>query len=233
MITSVMRGGVIMYNGDEKLINDGAYLPYTMLNFWQWCMSNVKFSMTRGTLAEFIVKCALDKGGYATRSEIGTGIEEYDLDGPIIPSTGKFSRIEVKSSAFLNSETNHISERSSFNIAPAKVLEDNDYKRGAPQQRNNDIYVFTLYTATNNRCNILDLSWWEFFVLPTYKIEADERLKKQRTISLKVVRELCSTLSFDMLCSEIVTACNKIPATYEKYVVYPDKDKRITPPTSA
>ena len=32
-----------MYNGDEKLISDGVYLPYTMLNFWQWSLSNIQF----------------------------------------------------------------------------------------------------------------------------------------------------------------------------------------------
>ena len=52
-----------MYNGDEKLISDGVYLPYTMLNFWQWSLSNIQFGMTRGTFADFIVRCSLDSGG--------------------------------------------------------------------------------------------------------------------------------------------------------------------------
>lgn len=201
-----------MYNGDEKLINDGEYLPYTMLNFWQWSLSNIQFGMTRGTFADFIVRCSLDRGGIATRSDIGTGFEPYDLEGPVIPSTGKVSRIEVKSSAFLNSETGKYSERASFSIAPARVPVGGDYKKDSPQQRNNDLYVFTLYTATDNRRNILDLSWWEFFVLPTYRIEQDKNLCQQKTISLKRVKEFCPTLSFDMLCDAIVEACNSIPA---------------------
>jgi hypothetical protein len=208
-----------MYNGDEKLINNGEYLPYTMLNFWQWCMSNIRFSLTRGTFAEFIVRCALDKGGIHTHPEMGTGIEEYDLDGPVIPSTGHPARIEVKSASFLNSETGHISNRVSFSIAPAKVLEDNDYKQNSPQQRNNDIYVFTLYTATDNSQNILDLYWWQFYVLPTYKIESDEKLRKQKTISLKSIKKLCNPISFDLLCDSIIEACSSIPSEYEKYIV--------------
>lgn len=201
-----------MYNGDEKLINNGAYLPFTMLNFWQWSMSNIRFGMTRGTFADFIVKCALDSGGIPTRTEIGTGIEEYDLEGPVIPSLGRASRIEVKSSAYLNSESGNFSERCVFSISPAKVLINNDYKRDAPRQRNNDIYVFTLYTAPDNHKNILDLTWWEFFVLPTYRIEDDKSLSKQKTISLKRVKEYCPTLSFDMVCDAIIDACNSIPA---------------------
>lgn len=201
-----------MYNGDEKLINDGEYLPYTMLNFWQWSLSNIQFGMTRGTFADFIVKCSLDRGGIPTRSLIGTGFEPYDLEGPIIPSTGDVSRIEVKSSAFLNSETGKYAERASFSIAPARVPIDGDYKKDSPQQRNNDLYVFALYTATDNRRNILDLSWWEFFVLPTYRIEGDPNLCRQKTVSLKRVKELCPTLSFDMLCDAIVDSCKSIPA---------------------
>lgn len=204
-----------MYNGDEKLINDGVYLPYSMLNFWQWSLSNIQFGMTRGTFADFIVRCALERGGVPTRSDIGTGFEPYDLEGPIIPSTGKISRIEVKSSAFLNSETGKYSERASFSIAPARVPIEGDYKKDSPQQRNNDIYVMTLYTATDRRRNILDLSWWEFFVLPTYRIESDDRLRKQKTISLKSIKELCPTLSFDMLCDAIIDACNSVPANNE------------------
>lgn len=201
-----------MYNGDEKLISDGVYLPYTMLNFWQWSLSNIQFGMTRGTFADFIVRCSLDSGGIITRPDIGTGFEPYDLEGPVIPSTGKVSRIEVKSSAYLNSETCKYSERASFSIAPARVPVDGDYKKDSPQQRNNDLYVFCLYTATDNRRNILDLSWWEFFVLPTYRIEENESLCKQKTISIKRVKELCPTLSFNMLCNAIVESCNSIPA---------------------
>lgn len=201
-----------MYNGDEKLINDGKYLPYTMLNFWQWSLSNIQFRMTRGTFASFIVRCSLDQGGVPTRPSIGTGFEPYDLEGPIIPSIGKVSRIEVKSSAYLNSENGKYEERASFSIAPARVAVDGDYKKNSPQQRNNDIYVFTLYTATDNRRNILDLSWWEFFVLPTYRIEEDECMRKQKSISLPRVRELCPTLSFDMLCDAIIDACKSIPS---------------------
>lgn len=202
-----------MYNGDEKIINDGEYTPYTMLDFWKWAYSNILHNMQRGTFADYIVKCALDRGGIITRQEIGTGLEPYDLEGPIIPSTGNVARIEVKSAAFVQVWDIKHPERANFSIAPAKMPDETgDYPRSAGRQRNNDIYVFTLYTATDRRRNILDLSWWEFFVLPTYRIEADEKLCKQKTISLKTVKELCPTLSFDMLCNAIVESCNSIPA---------------------
>ncbi len=202
-----------MYNGDEKLINDGEYLPYTMLNFWQWSLSNIQFGMTRGTFADFIVRCSLDRGGIPTRPTMGTGFEPYDLEGPVIKSTGKVSRIEVKSSSYLNSETDKYSERAIFSIAPARVPIDGDYKMASPQQRNNDLYIFALYTATDRRRNILDLSWWEFFVLPTYRLDEDENLRKQKSISIKRIKELCPALSFDMLCDAIIAVCDEIPSS--------------------
>lgn len=199
-----------MYTGNENLISDGRYLPYSILDFWRWSLSNIKFSMTRGTFANFIVKCALEEGGVPTRKSIGTGFEPYDLEGPIIKSSGKISRIEVKSSAFLNSVTEKYSERTYFSIAPSRVPIDGDYKKNSPQQRNNDIYVFALYTAKDSRRNILDLSWWDFFILPTNQIERDEKLQKQKSISLNQIKSLCPTLSFDMLCRSIIETCEKI-----------------------
>ena len=189
-----------MYNGDEKLISDGVYLPYTMLNFWQWSLSNIQFGMTRGTFADFIVRCSLDSGGIVTRPDIGTGFEPYDLEGPVIPSTGRVSRIEVKSSAYLNSETCKYSERASFSIAPARVPVDGDYKKDSPQQRNNDLYVFCLYTATDNRRNILDLSWWEFsFCLHT-------RLRRMKICASRKPFPSSVSRNFVLRCRSICSA---------------------------
>ena len=201
-----------MYDGSEKLINDGNYLPYSMLDFWRWAYSNLILNVSRGTFAEFIVKSALDTSGFSYNSEMKTGFEPYDLDGPIIPVLKRHSRIEVKSSAYVQLWDIKHPERASFSIAPAKLPDETgDYKSEAPRQRNNDIYVFALYTATDKRRNILDLSWWQFYVLPTFKIEQDPVLSKQKSISLNRVHELCPMLSFNDLCDEIIKACNSIP----------------------
>lgn len=216
-----------MYKGNENLINDGEYMPFTMLNFWQWAYSNLIHNMLRGTFADFVVKCALDTGGIITRSEIGTGLEPYDLEGPIIPSTGKTSRIEVKSAAFVQTWDIKHPDRANFSIAPATLPDETgDFVKGTPRQRNNDVYVFTLYTAKDKRCNILDLSWWEFYVLPTYKIEGDKDLRTQKTISLKRVREICQVQSFNTLCSAIADACNSIPAEYN-ICIFPPKGEKV------
>lgn len=180
-----------------------------MLDFWKWAYSNIRYNMQRGTFADFLVRCALEDGGFATRSEIGTGFEPYDLEGPAIQATGNRSRIEVKSAATLQAWG--VSNRISFSIAPARIQENGDYKHNSPQQRNNDLYVFAYYTATEPSANILDLYWWKFYVLPTYKINGDPKLVKQKTISLKTITEMCDELNFDRLCAAIIDACKSIP----------------------
>jgi len=213
-----------MYNGNENLINDGEYLPYSMLDFWKWAYSNLILNVSRGTFAEFIVKSALELHGIAGNTEMKTGFDPYDLEGPIIESTNQYSRIEVKSAAFVQLWDIKHPERASFSIAPAKMPDETgDYPHDAERQRNNDLYVFALYTATDRRRNILDLSWWDFFVLPTYKIEEDKRLCTQKTISLKKVKEICPTLSFDMLCDAIVEACRSIPANSQLSSTQPEQ----------
>ena len=89
-----------MYNGDERLVHNGKYLSNTMLDFWKWAYSDILHNMQRGTFAEFIVKCALENIGIHTNEEQAS-IKPYDLNGPIILSSGKPARIEVKSAAFV------------------------------------------------------------------------------------------------------------------------------------
>lgn len=212
-----------MYNGSENLINDGKYMPYSMLDFWKWAYSNLILNVSRGTFAEFIVKSALDDGGFILNTEMKTGFEPFDLDGPRIKALNRNARIEVKSAAFVQLWNIKHPDRASFSIAPAKMPDETgDYREDAPRQRNNDLYVFTLYTAADKRRNILDLSWWQFYVLPTFKIESDPILKKQKSISLKRVESLCRQLSFNELCNGIVDACNDISANIEKD--YPSSD---------
>ena len=200
-----------MYNGNETLINNGEYLSYSMLDFWSWAYSNLLLNVSRGTFAEFIVKSALDKHGFTYNSEMKTGFEPYDLDGPVIPALNRKAHVEVKSAAYVQLWDIKHPERASFSIAPAKLPDETgDFRPEAPRQRNNDLYVFTLYTATDHRRNILDLSWWQFYVLPTFKIEQDDRLRHQKTISLKRAQDLCEQLSWDQLCQGIVDACNEI-----------------------
>ena len=54
-----------MYDGNEKVILNGEYLDYSMLDFWRWAYSNIHYNMQRGTFADYLVRCALERGGAA------------------------------------------------------------------------------------------------------------------------------------------------------------------------
>lgn len=198
-----------MYSGDEKIILNGKDTQFTILDFWRWALSNIEHNTERGTFADFLVRCALEKEGISTRETLGTGFEPYDLEGPVIESTGEVSRIEVKSAGVL--QTWGKSKRISFGISPARVMKKGDVKHKDIPQRNNDLYVFCYYFAEDESANILDMRWWRFYVLGTYQIESDERLSKQRTISLKTVERMCKPLSFDEIAKEICKTCEQIP----------------------
>lgn len=181
-----------MYNGNENLINDGEYLQYSMLDFWKWAYSNLSHNMLRGKFAEFIVKSALDQNGYCLNPEVQMGIEPFDLNGPMLPFGNRQARLEVKCSAYLQAwEIRHPEKgleaiNPTFSIAPAKLPDkDGDFNDAAPRQRNNDVYIFSIYTAKSRRCNVLDLSWWEFYVIPTFILDSNPELKERKTISLK------------------------------------------------
>lgn len=198
-----------MYNGDEKLINNGSYMPYSVLDFWKWAYSNLLHNMQRGTFAEFIVKSALDMNGIHENNAKNTGLEPYDIDGPWIKSLNRASHIEVKSAASVQLWDIKHPDRLSFSIAPAKVPDETgDYPRLAKKQRNSDMYIFTVYTATDRSRNILDLSWWEFYVCPTSIL--NEKYPEQKTISLKKLTEFLTKCSFDQLYENILKVCESM-----------------------
>ena len=54
------------FTGSEHLHLGGSELPYDMLRFWQLSLSDILLNMNRGTFAEYIVRCALSDGGFAS-----------------------------------------------------------------------------------------------------------------------------------------------------------------------
>ena len=59
------------YSGDEPFINNGVETSHSMLDYWQWTLSCIYESTTRGGFAEYIVKIALDDGGINLNLLIG------------------------------------------------------------------------------------------------------------------------------------------------------------------
>lgn len=140
-----------------------------------------------------------------------TSLAPYDLDGPLIDSLNRPSHIEIKSAASVQTWDIRHPDRLTFSIAPARVPDKNgDYNDCDPKQRNSDMYVFSVYTATDRSTNILDLAWWEFYVCPTRLL--DKNYHEQKTISLKKLREFCTPCSFSELFNKISEVCSSISA---------------------
>ena len=202
------KNALVERKGDEKIVCGKDELGYTMCDFWRWAYSNIEFNMNRGTFADFLVRCALEKGGVKTREVIGTGFESYDLEGPDLDNPKlklKQARIEVKSAAYIQTWRDKPSKKISFGISKARVKDENgDYKKASPKRRNNDLYVFCLYKAQSNGENIMDVSKWDFYVYPTYKINENPSLEGNNTISKARLEKLgVKPVSFRDLCDTI------------------------------
>lgn len=202
------------YQGHEKIHIGKDELPYDMLKFWQISLSDILFNMNRGTFAEYIVRCALAEGGLNAFDQDNGTIRPYDVTGPDIPGLNRPSRIEVKSTASIQSDTEDKPEP--FSLPDAKLVfgirpaVDWASAKDGPR-RNNDLYVFCHYKATHKSDDILDLNLWDFYIYPTFKIEDDPSLSKQKSISIYRLKKLgVLPQPFTNLYNEIITSINLI-----------------------
>lgn len=159
-------------SGDEKFCYNGKELNLPLGDFWRWSTSDLLNNTIRGILAEYIVACAL-----GVADKVRSPWESYDLETP----TGV--RIEVKSSAFLQSWNQKRFSSIRFNIRPTRnwnsttnVMED-DSKRQA------DVYVFCILNHKDKQTvDPLKLEQWDFYFLSATAL--NDRLSMQKSISL-------------------------------------------------
>lgn len=145
---------------------------FTLLSFWQWLASDLVDNALRGALAEYIVACDL---GIASGTR--PGWNAYDL---ITPDGVK---VEVKSAAYLQSWQQAAPSKICFDIRPTYGWEAATNTYGTERKRQADVYVFCLLAhADKSTLDPLDLSQWEFYVLPACVL--DERMPNQKTLSL-------------------------------------------------
>jgi len=165
-------------SGQERFHDGGRELGFGLLGFWQWSTSDVVSNATRVILAEYLVAQAIGAADDA-RDEWAT----YDLLDP------RGVAIEVKSAAYLQSW--HQAELSSICFSCGKTLawdpETNQY--GTERRRHAQVYVFALL-AHKDKATLdpLDVSQWEFYVVPT--VVLDERKRSQDSITLASLRAL-------------------------------------------
>lgn len=142
-------------DGSEPISYDGISIGHTIFDFWKWAYSDIISNVTRGVLAEYIVALALGIG----EENVRMIWEPYDL---ITPGGLK---VEVKSAAYLQSWKQR--RLSSISFACNKTQIDTSLEQDGTFLRRADVYVFALLKQKDkSMLNPLDLSQWQFWVVP-------------------------------------------------------------------
>lgn len=163
--------------GSENFIFGDMSIGKTLSDFWAWNSSDLLNNTLRGALAEFIVATALNIDTEVCRKDWAA----YDLEAV------SGIKIEVKSSAYLQSwNENRISDIK-FSIKPTRAW-DAESSYSDEIKRQSDVYVFCLYASKDRKKTPLLLDRWEFYVLPTFIL--DQRCGNQKTISLNSLLSL-------------------------------------------
>lgn len=164
-IIPLLKTGHEFFSIQQKKLN------FMLCDFWAWNQSNLIENRTRGILAEFIIKQALN-----IKNETRTEWDQYDL------ITEKKIKIEVKSASYIQGWEQSQYSKITFGISK-KLGENGNYKRWS------DYYIFCLlYEKNQERINPLELNQWKFFVLKTKVL--DKELGNQKTIGLKSLLKL-------------------------------------------
>lgn len=164
--------------GEEFLSIEGKNLPIKLMDFWSWSSYNILSNALRGVFAEFIVACAL---GVTNKPRIEW--DAYDL------ITDEGIKIEVKSSAYIQSWKQAKHSEINFNISPTKAWNSKTNEYSEEYKRQADVYVFCLLAHKDKETvDPLNLSQWDFFILNTSLI--DEKIPFQKSIGLNSLLKL-------------------------------------------
>ena len=179
-------------NGNEELSFNEINIGFSLLDFWKWSVSDLMSNATRGRLAEFIVGTSVGLNPENLRDEW----DAYDI------TSDNGIKIEVKSASYIQSWSQREFSKISFSIKKAKFWDaDNGMSRGEAK-RHAEVYVFCLLKHKNQETiDPLKLEQWEFYVLPTYKLDNYER--SQFSITINSLRKLTEPIEYVLLKNKI------------------------------
>ena len=179
-------------NGDELLLCKNNRLPITIKDFWAWSASDLMSNATRSRFAEFIV---------ATATNVDLGIPRQEWD-PYDLLTPEGIKIEVKSSAYIQSWHQKQLSTITFSIKPARYWNSKNGEQESIAKRHADIYVMCLLkNMDQNTINPLDMDQWDFYVLS--RSELDNYKRSQHSITLKSLENLTKPVTYAGLHEEI------------------------------
>ena len=173
----------------EEFQFHGAYSRATLGDYWQWSSSSVLDNTERGILAEFLVGHAL---GLTNMPRVEWASYDLERDG---------TKIEVKSSAYLQSWDQKEESKIRFRIAPRKKSWDPITGKSCTHRpkRIASIYVFCLLKHKDkSTVDPLDAAQWEFYVVLTSRLN-----KNSEYISLLQLRNLTAPVSYGGLAEAI------------------------------
>jgi len=111
-------------------------------------------------------------------------------------------KIEVKSSAYVQSWEQKSLSKISFGIKAARFWDDETNKRLKVAARSADVYVFCLLHHDKKlTCDALNLDHWEFYVVATEQL--DRRTESQYSITLNSLKVIAVPVSYEFLGVEI------------------------------
>ena len=180
---------------ETSFTHKGEPTCFSILNFWTWMASDVLNNTLRGMVAEYIVSQALEA---CTPVRV-----EWD---PVDITTPEGIKIEVKSAAYLQSWHQKRPSTISFRIAKTLPWDPKTNQYGKTRVRSADVYVFCLLTPKDGRTvNPLELTQWEFYVLPTSTLNSS--LGNQKTVSLSRLKKLGAVaLGYDQIRNAVLKA---------------------------
>lgn len=180
-------------NGTEPLHDNDNTLPFSLIDFWRWSVSDLLSNATRGRLAEFIVATTLQIPLTTVRDEWSA----WDLTTP------EGIKVEVKSAAYIQSwHQDHLS-KISFDVQKKRAWDSESNKQDKISQRQAQVYVFALL-AHQHKSTIdpLNMAQWEFYVLPTEVL--NQRQRSQHSITLPSLVKLCQAVAYTSIRSAVL-----------------------------
>jgi len=192
--------------GNECLTDNGQNTNFDLLDFWRWSTSDILSNATRGKFAEFIVGTAVGLNPENLRDEW----DAYDL------TTEDGIKIEVKSAAYIQCWNQKSFSTISFSIKPARFWDSETNMQLGEPKRHADLYVFChLKHKDQKTIDPLKMEQWDFYVLPTYRLDNYERSKS--SITINSLKKLTEPQKYSELKNEITKAYKEQKNTYNGY----------------
>jgi len=147
-------------------LNANASIPglpgCTVGDFWKWAYSDILSNRNRSIFAEYLVGVAL---GVVDKPRV-------EWDSADLCHQGR--KIEVKSSAECQSWHQEKPSTIKFGIRKAVVWKPETGKYEGEPTRCADLYVFCHYPEqVKAKVNVLDVSAWDFYVVPTHVLNRE------------------------------------------------------------